>query len=218
MGEGMDPNPRYLAEKIVDQNNLQRSLMQTIDIARELGELRDPYTSGHEKHVGDLARAIAAQMGWNEVRQEGVMIAGYLHDIGKIVVPVEILCKPGNISPEEYSLVKNHVLAGYRLLKEVSFPWPIAQAVAEHHERLNGTGYPKQLRDDQICMEGRILAVADVVEAMSSHRPYRAAIENGAALDEITRGRGVLYDAQVVDACLTLFHDKAYKIASSLTA
>jgi len=142
------------------------------------------------------------------------MIAGYLHDIGKIIVPVEVLCKPGKISPVEYELVKNHVQAGYDLLKKVTFPWPIAQPILEHHERLNGSGYPNRLKADQISVDGRILAVADVVEAMTSFRPYRAALGIEAALAEIERGRGIVYDETVVDACLKLFREKDYKIPS----
>ena len=194
---------------------LQESLMQTIELAKQLVELRDPYTAGHEQHVGDLARAIAEQLGFDKHRQQGLMIAGYLHDIGKIIVPIEILSKPGPISPEEYSLVKNHVQAGYKLLEAVVFPWPIARPVWEHHERLDGSGYPNHLKGDQISIEGRILSVADVVEAISSHRPYRPALGIDRALAEIVRGRGVLYDEAVVDACLKLFRERGYKIANA---
>jgi len=195
---------------------LQESLMQTIELAKQLVELRDPYTAGHEQHVGDLARAIAEQLGFDKHRQQGLMIAGHLHDIGKIIVPIEILSKPGPISPEEYSLVKNHVQAGYKLLEAVVFPWPIARPVLEHHERLDGSGYPNHLKGDQISIEGRILSVADVVEAISSHRPYRPALGIDRALAEIVRGRGVLYDETVVDACLKLFRELGYKIAKAV--
>jgi PAS domain S-box-containing protein len=205
------------AELVIINERLQKSLMETIDIARELVELRDPYTAGHEKHVGDLAKAIGAEMGFDAHRQEGLMYAGYLHDIGKIIVPVEILSKPGKISPEEYNLVKNHVQAGYRLLKDVAFPWVIAQPVLEHHERLDGSGYPNGVKGEKISIEGRILAVADVVDAMSSHRPYRAALGIDSALAEIVHGRGTLYDETVVDACLTLFREKGYKIPNTLS-
>jgi len=140
------------------------------------------------------------------------MIAGYLHDIGKIIVPSEILCKPGKLTPNEYSLIKGHVQAGYDLLKNVTFPWNISRAVLEHHERVDGSGYPNSLRADQISIEGRILAVADVVEAMSAYRPYRKALGIEIALAEIERGRGSIYDEEVAQACLSLFHQKAYKI------
>jgi PAS domain S-box-containing protein len=200
------------AELVIINERLQKSLMETIGIARELVELRDPYTAGHEKNVGDLASAIGVEMGFDTQRQEGLKFAGYLHDIGKIIVPVEILSKPGKISPEEYSLVKNHVQAGYCLLKDVNFPWQIARPVLEHHERLDGSGYPNGLKGEQISIEGRILAVADTVDAMASHRPYRAALGVENALAEIVRGRGTLYDEKVVDACLTLFREKNYGI------
>ncbi len=200
----------------VNHKNLRLSLMETICIARELVELRDPYTAGHEQHVGDLAKAIGAEMGLDEYTQEGLMIAGYLHDIGKIVVPAEILCKPGKLSPEEYNLIKNHVQVGYDLLKNINFPWNISRPVLEHHERLDGSGYPNHLIANQISIEGRIMAVADVVDAMSAYRPYRPALGIETALAEIERGRGSIYDVTVVDGCLKLFREKDYKIATSV--
>lgn len=202
--------------KVVHNEKLQLSLKETIDIARQLVELRDPYTAGHEKHVGDLAKAIAEKMGFDLNIQEGLMIAGYLHDIGKIIVPVEILCKPGKITAEEYSLIRNHVQAGYDLLKDVTFPWAVSQPVLQHHERLDGSGYPNHLTANQISIEGRILTVADVVEAMASSRPYRSALGIDFALAEIERGRGSIYDEAVVDACLKLFHDDGYKLTSTI--
>lgn len=218
----MEVKAKMVAELVISKleainhEKLQRSLMETIDIARQLVELRDPYTAGHEKHVGDLAKAIGEEMGLDTARQEGLMVAGYLHDLGKIIVPVEILCKPTKISPEEYSLVKNHVQAGYDLLKNVTFPWPIAHSVLEHHERLDGTGYPNGLKGDQISLEGRILAVADVMDAMSCNRPYRESPGIEKALVEIEIGRGKIYDERVVDACITLFRDKGYTIPTAL--
>ena len=200
----------------VNTKKLRRSLMETIDIARQLVELRDPYTAGHEKRVGELARDIAVELGFDADRQVGLLITGYLHDIGKIIVPVEILCKPGKITPAEYRLIKDHVQAGYDLLKNVTFPWDISRAVLEHHERLDGSGYPNHLIGDQVSIEGRILAVADVVEAMSSYRPYRPALGIEVALAEIARGRGTIYDAAIVDACLKLFREKDYKIAAAI--
>jgi len=191
--------------QVANNENLRKSLMQTIDMATKLGELRDPYTAGHEKTVGQLAKAIAKQMGLDEHHQEGLMIAGFLHDIGKVVVPVELLCKPGKITPEEFNVIKCHVLAGYDLLKDVDFPWPIVRPVLEHHERLDGSGYPNHLKADQIGLDGRILAVADVIDAITSYRPYRPAMGIENALAEIKRGRGSLYDEIVVDACLQLF-------------
>jgi HD-GYP domain-containing protein (c-di-GMP phosphodiesterase class II) len=218
----MEVKAKMVAELVISKleainhEKLQLSLMDTIDIARQLVELRDPYTAGHEKHVGDLAKAIGGEMGLDTTRQEGLMVAGYLHDLGKIIVPVEILCKPTKISPEEYNLVKNHVQAGYDLLKNVTFPWPIAHSVLEHHERLDGSGYPNGLKGDQISLEGRILAVADVIDAMGCNRPYRESpgIEKG--LVEIEIGRGKIYDERVVDACTRLFRDKGYTIPTAL--
>ena len=201
--------------KAVNNEKLQLSLMETIEIARQLVELRDPYTAGHEKHVGDLAKAISEQMGFDKHHQEGMMVAGFLHDLGKIVVPVEILCKPGALSPEEYNLVKNHVQAGYELLKRVSFPWTIARPVLEHHERVDGSGYPNHLKADQISIEGYILAVADVVDAMSSNRPYRLGLGIESALAEIERGSGSLYNEKVAKACVQLFREKSYKISEN---
>jgi putative nucleotidyltransferase with HDIG domain len=200
----------------INNDKLRTSLMETIDITRQLVELRDPYTAGHEKHVGDLARAIAEEMRLDASHQEGLMVAGYLHDLGKIIVPVEILSKPGRFSREEYNLVKNHVQAGYDLLKNVTFPWPIAHSVLEHHERLDGSGYPNGLKGDQISLEGRILAVSDIMDAMGCSRPYRTSpgIEN--ALTELRNGRGRIYDERVVDACTTLFRDKGYSIPTAL--
>jgi len=143
------------------------------------------------------------------------LIAGYLHDIGKIIIPAEILCKPGKLTPEEFNLIKNHVQAGYELLKNVNFSWNIARAVLEHHERLDGSGYPNHLKGDEISIQGRILAVADVVEAMSAYRPYRPALGIDLALAEIERGRGVIYDETVVDVCIKLFREDGYALPSA---
>ncbi|MBP0118593.1 MAG: HD domain-containing protein, partial [Candidatus Nitrotoga sp.] len=195
------------AELVIANAKLQTSLLETIELTRQLVELRDPFTAGHEMHVGQLAKAIAAQMGFDADRQEGLMVAGYLHDIGKIIIPVEILAKPGKISAEEFSLIKNHVQAGYDLLKDVGFKWNIAQPIYEHHERLDGSGYPRKLKADQISIDGRILAVADVVESIFHYRPYRPERGADTGLTVIKKGRGTLYDATVVDACIKLFED-----------
>ena len=200
--------------EVANIEKLHLSLMETIEIARQLVELRDPYTAGHEKHVGNLAKKIGAELGFDVRRQEALMIAGYLHDIGKILVPVEILVKPGKITLQEYELIKNHVQAGYDLLKQVTFPWEIARPVLEHHERLDGSGYPNGLKGEEISLEGRILAVADVVESMASFRPYRAALGVERALAEIQRGRSSLYDETAVDACLKLFNSDGYELNS----
>ena len=195
------------AELLVTNAKLQASLLETIELARQLVALRDPFTAGHEMHVGQLAKAIGAKMGFDADRQEGLMVAGYLHDIGKIIIPVEILAKPGKISAEEFSLIKNHVQAGYDLLKDVGFKWNIAQPIYEHHERLDGSGYPRKLKADQISIDGRILAVADVVESIFHYRPYRPERGADTGLTVIKKGRGTLYDATVVDACIKLFED-----------
>ena len=207
-------NEDKLTLEAINAKKLRLSLMDTIGIARELVGLRDRYTSDHEKHVGDLAKAIAAQMGLDEESQTGLMIAGYLHDIGKIIIPEAILSKPGKLSAAEFNLIKDHVQAGYDLLKNVCFPWSISKPILEHHERLDGSGYPNHLKAEQISLEGRIMAVADVVDAMSAYRPYRPSLGIDAALAEIERGRGFLYDESVVDACLALFRENNYKISS----
>lgn len=203
----------YAIKAINNEKKLQISFMETIGIARLLVELRDPYTAGHQKHVGDLAKAIAADLGFDAHYQEGIMIAGYLHDIGKIIVPIEILSKPGKLTQEEFALIKNHVQAGYEIIMGLNFPWDIAQGIWEHHERLDGSGYPRHLKGEEISIDGRILAVADVVDAMSSLRPYRASLGIEKALDEIEHRRNTFYDPTVVDACLKLFQEKSYKLS-----
>lgn len=180
-------------------------LDNTIDAIRMLGELRDPYTAGHERRVGDLAEAIGRFLGLSAHQQTGLRVAGYLHDIGKIVVPSEILSKPGRLNAAEMALMQAHAQAGYDILKGIPFPWPVAVPVLQHHERLDGSGYPHALSGDAIGLEARILGVADVMEAMASHRPYRPALGFEAAMAELQAGRGVRYDAAVVDACCQVF-------------
>jgi PAS domain S-box-containing protein/putative nucleotidyltransferase with HDIG domain len=187
---------------------LQNSLLQTISVIALTIEKRDPYTAGHQERVAELAVQIASRMGLSEQRLEGVRLGAMIHDIGKISVPAEILTRPGKLGPELFDIIKSHPLNGYEIISGIDFPWPLAEMVVQHHERLDGSGYPKGLRGDEILLESRILAVADVVEAMASHRPYRAAIGPGVALEEIERGRGTLYDPRVVDACLALFREK----------
>lgn len=170
-------------------------------------EMRDPYTAGHQRRVAELARAIAIELGLNEIEIHGIFLAAIVHDIGKINVPAEILVKPGILNEMEFALIKHHVVAGYEILKNVKFPWPIAQMVHQHHERLDGSGYPLGLKDGEILFGARIMAVADVVEAMSSHRPYRAGLGLDVALQELKNGRSTLYDAAVVDACVKIFQE-----------
>lgn len=192
---------------------LQDNLEDTIQAISTIVELRDPYTAGHQRRVADLACAIARQMGLPDEQVHGIQIAGLVHDLGKVQIPAEILSKPGKLSDIEYGLIKLHPQAGFDILKGVDFPWPIAQIVLQHHERLDGSGYPQGIKGDDILLEARILSVADVVEAMSSHRPYRAGLGVDVALPEMIRGRGVWFDPVVVDACLTLFREKKYILA-----
>ena len=191
---------------------LQIAVMSTVDVATTLSELRDPYTAGHERRVGKIAAAIGAELGFDARRQEGLRVAGQLHDVGKINIPTEILSKPGKLSPIEFKLIQGHAQSSYEVLKDVKFPWPVAQVALQHHERLDGSGYPQGLKGEAILLEARILAVADVVEAMSSHRPYRAGLGIGAAMAEIQHGSGTRYDPTVAGACLKLFREKGYTI------
>ena len=198
---------RYIAE-------LETAFMSTVQVVTTLSEMRDPYTTGHERKVAELAVAIGAELGFSVHQQEGLRVAGYLHDIGKIAIPTQFLAKPGKLSWIEQRLIQEHAQAGYDVLKDVKFPWQIADVVLQHHERMDGSGYPQGLKGEAILLEARILAVADVVEAMSSHRPYRPALGIEAALTEIERGRETFFDANVVDACLRLFREKCYVIAA----
>jgi putative two-component system response regulator len=174
---------------------------------------RDPYTTGHERRVGELAVAIGLQLGYTEDRLNGLHIGGCLHDVGKIAIPSEILTKPGRLTPTEFMLIQSHAQVGYDILSGIDFPWEIAEMARQHHERLDGTGYPRGLVGDQILPEARILAVADVVESMISHRPYRPAKSVEEALREIEHGRGSRYDAAVVDECLRLFRSEGFQFA-----
>jgi PAS domain S-box-containing protein/putative nucleotidyltransferase with HDIG domain len=173
-------------------------------------EMRDPYTSGHQRRVTALAGAISRELGLDEERIRGIELGAILHDIGKISVPAETLSKPGKISPIEFGLIKRHPESGYEILKNIVSPWPLSKMVLQHHERLNGSGYPHGVKNDEIILEAKILAVADVVEAISSHRPYRPALGLDRALEEIIRGKGNLYDPEVVDACAKLFTEKRF--------
>ena len=183
---------------------LRRSQEQTVAALASTAEIRDPYTSGHQMRVTKLACFIAEHMGLSAELIEGLRIAGLLHDIGKISVPAEILSKPGKITKDEYNIIKNHCQVGYDILKEIEFQWPVAKIVLQHHERMDGSGYPLGIKGEEIILEARILAVADVIEAMSSHRPYRPGLGLDKALEEIIEKRGILFDPMVVDACLEL--------------
>jgi PAS domain S-box-containing protein/putative nucleotidyltransferase with HDIG domain len=191
---------------------LEKAMYSTIDVVTTMSEMRDPYTHGHEHRVGLIAAAIAEEMGLEPSRVEGVRIAGYLHDLGKIRVPAEILAKPTRLTPEEFNLIKLHPQASYEILKPLQFPWPVAEIARQHHERLDGSGYPQGLKGPQILLEAKILAVADTVEAVASHRPYRAGLGLEVALAEIEAGRGKWFEPLVVDACLRLFREKGYQL------
>ncbi len=191
---------------------LRKALGGTIEAMALTVETRDPYTAGHQRRVSNLARAIATEMGVSEDQIQGIRLAGVIHDIGKISVPGEILSKPGKISKNEFGIIKEHPQVGHNILNTVDFPWPIAQIVLQHHERMDSSGYPDGISGENILLEARILAVADVVEAMASHRPYRASLGIDIALREILKNRSSFYDPKVVDACLRLFNEKGYRL------
>jgi putative two-component system response regulator len=180
------------------------AVIQTIS---KIVEYRDPYTIGHERRVAQLAATIAQEIGLEESRVEGVRVGGYLHDVGKIAAPAEILTKPTQLTDNEFAIVKTHALIGHDILAGIPFPWPVAEMTWQHHERMDGSGYPRGLVGEAILLEARILAVADVVEAMSSHRPYRPGLGLDTALAEIERGGGSAYDQVIADACLKLFRE-----------
>jgi HD-GYP domain-containing protein (c-di-GMP phosphodiesterase class II) len=173
-------------------------------------EARDPYTSGHQSRVSRLAQAIAQEMALPNDTIDNIRMAGIIHDIGKIPVPAEILSKPGKLTDMEFNLIKVHPQSGYDILKDAELPYPIAEIALQHHERLNGSGYPQGLENKQILLESKIIAVADVIEAMASHRPYRPALGIPAALEEIEKNRGTLYDAGAVEVCIRLFRGKGF--------
>jgi putative nucleotidyltransferase with HDIG domain len=180
---------------------LSRALDETIRALARTSELRDPYTAGHQRRVSSLACAVSDRLSLTNQQRESIRVAGLLHDIGKIAVPAEILSKPGSLSAREFELIKEHSEVGFDILKGIEFGAPVARFVVEHHERIDGSGYPKGLAGPEIALESKVLAVADVVEAMSSHRPYRPALGTEAAKQEIVARRGVAFDAGVVDAC-----------------
>lgn len=193
-------------------DSLKNSVNTTINVMASAVEARDPYTAGHQIRSATLACAIAEEMGLSNDKIEGIRMAGSIHDIGKLSIPAEILTKPTKLTNLEFSLIKEHSSSGYEMLKNVESPWPLAQVVYQHHERMNGSGYPRQLKGDEIILEARILAVSDVVESMASHRPYRPSLGLDAALDEIEKNRGVLYDDNVAGACLRLFREKNFQL------
>ena len=212
-GFHQDITQRKQAENALKKSveSLKRTLDGTVDALSTTLEMRDPYTAGHQKRVALIACEIAQEMGLSKQQIEGIRVMGFLHDIGKIVVPAEILSKPGKINEYEFHIIKAHSQVGYDILKGIELPWPVAVATIQHHERLDGSGYPHGLKGDEIILEARILAVADVLEAMASHRPYRPALGLDKALEELAQKKGTVYDTEVVNACLRLFIDKGFR-------
>jgi PAS domain S-box-containing protein len=205
---------RKLAEGELQQTleSLRKAVGATIQAMVSAIEMRDPYTAGHQLRAADLACAIAKEMGLPQDKIEGLRMAGSIHDIGKLSIPAEILSKPTKLTNIEFPLIKEHSLIGYEMLKNVESTWPLAQIVYQHHERMDGSGYPRNLKGDEIIIEARIMAVSDVVEAMASHRPYRPGLGIDAAMAEIEKNKGTHYDKTVADACLRLFREKGYKL------
>ena len=210
-------------QDIIEKKNMERERQENIErLRKSLGatinamavtvETRDPYTAGHQRRVADLARAIAVEMNLKSEQIDSIRMASMIHDIGKISIPSEILSKPTKLTDLEFDLIKTHSQSGYNILKDIEFPWPVADVVLQHHERMNGSGYPQGLKGDDILLEARILAIADVVEAIASHRPYRPALGIDLAMEEISGNKGILYDADAVDACLKLFREKGYNL------
>jgi HD-GYP domain-containing protein (c-di-GMP phosphodiesterase class II) len=210
---------RKLTQKKLHQSyiQLQQNLDEIVNAMSLTIEERDPYTAGHQRRTTDLSMAIGREMGLSEHKIKGLQMAGLIHDMGKISVPGEILSKPGRLNEAELQLIKRHPQVAYEILSQIDFPWPVDQIVLQHHEKLDGSGYPKGLSGEMILLEARILCVADVVETMETHRPYRPGLGRDAALEEIRKHRGILYDPEVVDACLRLFLEKNFQYPSLST-
>jgi putative nucleotidyltransferase with HDIG domain len=202
---------RSEAELQISFNKLQSAMSSTINAISLIVESRDPYTAGHQRRVASLAIAIAKEMKLSEDQIDKIRMGGLIHDIGKIYIPAEILTKPGRLSKIEFDMMKSHPEVGYKILQQVDFIPIIAQMVHQHHERMDGSGYPLGISGDNILLESRIIAVADSVEAMASHRPYRPALGIEKALEMILNEKGKLYDSQIVDACVTLFKNKDFQ-------
>lgn len=217
-GTTRDITERKLAEDKLKASyeRLQKLIQETVNVLANVVELRDPYTAGHQHNVAQLAVAIANEMGFSEEMIEGVRIGGTMHDIGKIKVPIEILTKTKKLTNEEWEQIKYHSFTGYELLKDLDFPWQVAQMIHQHHERFNGSGYPNGLKNDDILMEARILAVADVVESMANDRPYRKSLGLETALEEIEDNKGILYDPDVVENAIKILRSGAYIIGKSI--
>lgn len=202
---------RIAEQQRYHEEALRKSLEDSIQAIAFTVEMRDPYTAGHQRRVAQLSAAMAREMGLSEDRIHGLHLAATIHDLGKIHIPAEILSRPGKLNAAEFELIKSHPLDGHNIIKDVQFPWPIASIVLQHHEHLDGSGYPNGMTAEQILTESKILTVADVVEAMSSHRPYRPALSLDAGLEEITSHRAVWYDPEAVDVCKRLFREKGFQ-------
>jgi HD-GYP domain-containing protein (c-di-GMP phosphodiesterase class II) len=200
---------KALEDALAELRQTVAGIFQAMEIAIES---RDPYTAGHQRRVAKLSAAIGSQMGFEEEKLKGLRYSALIHDMGKIAVPAEILSKPSRLTETEMNLIKSHPRVAYDILKGIHFFWPIADAVLQHHERINGSGYPQGLKNDEIIMEAKVLSVADVVEAMTSHRPYRPALGLDKALAEVTLGQGRLYDRSVVQACLRVFQESDFSL------
>ena len=216
-----------LQKEIKQRKNAEVELKKYLDIWKKLlkdfifamekaVEVRDPFTAGHQYKVGELVIEIAREMGYDEDRVNGVYLAALIHDIGKVYVPAQILTKPSTLSSVEFQLIQTHPDVGYEILNQIDFPWPLAEIIRQHHERMDGSGYPNGLKNDKILEEAKIISVADVVEAISSHRPYRPAHGIEKALEEIEKNKGILYDKQIVEICLTLFNKKNFKFSKGM--
>jgi putative nucleotidyltransferase with HDIG domain len=201
-------------ELIESEKKLKSNLLDSISAIASIVEMRDPYTAGHQRRVADIAVAISKELQLPENLVEGIHLAGIVHDVGKIKVPAEILSKPGRLTTNEFNLIKEHSQTGYDILKSIDYPWTIAEIILQHHERLDGSGYPRGLKNEEILLEAQIIAVADVVESMMSHRPYRAALGIDAALEEILHNRSTCFNADVVDACIRLFREQGYSLSA----
>jgi len=203
-------NSKKSEESIEQYDQIRKLVYQIMDAVLKVFQLKDPYTAAHQKKVALLSSAIAKEMNLSEGQIESIYIAAMIHDIGKISVPTEILSKPAAINEAEYTLIKNHPEIAFETLKDIESPWQTTEIIMQHHERLDGSGYPLGLTGEEIILEAKILGVADVIEAMSSHRPYRPSLGIEKALEEIVKNKGKLYDPKVVDACVSVFNEKNF--------
>ena len=205
-------SPEAVADKTLAEyvKKLEQAIEGCLKAMSRINERRAPFVAGHELQVAELAAAIGEEMGLPNEVIRGIRAAGCIHDIGYTTIPAEILSKPEKLTQYEMLSVRNHVQAGFDMVKDIEFPWPVAKTILQHHERLDGSGYPNGTKGEEIILEARIIAVADVMDAIASHRPYRPALGIQSAIEEIAQGSGIVYDPDVVKACLKLFHEKGY--------